>query len=338
MRKRNVLTKEIATQFLEDPGSVELYGFTEIEGEAAEFLSKHEGELDLQALITVSDNAAQSLSQHKGQLILAEIRYLSLAAANSLAKHENIIFISQTRPVIEGFQSLPLTHFPDTSDFPILVNLFGWLKGKDNTWIAPNEMNLTSENAAKLVSHFSSDQTMHLNYWFGKIGYDALEQLVPYSGSLEIAADQLKEGAYSLVSQLNARELTVDVVETCEPDELRKGFADALISFRNKLNVVLLCLSDEVRSILQHHHSYAEWGECSEPFVRVNCGTCGVSETYYLEIDESRVDFENSLSCIARNAWTESSDHGFICPDCSQYSVFLDTTPINVHMESKEDY
>lgn len=335
MKKNDVLTKEIATQFLEDPGSVELYDFTEIEGEAAEILSKHEGELDLQALITVSDNAAQSLSQHKGQLVLAEIRYLSLAAANSLAKHENILFISQTRPVIEGFQSLPLTHFPDTSDFPILVNLFGWLKGKDNTWIAPNGMNLTSENAAKLVSHFPSDQTMHLNYWFGKIGYDALEQLVPYSGSLEIAADQLKEGAYSLVSQLNARELSLDVVETCEPEELTEEFAHALISFRNKLNVVLLCLSDEVRSILQHHHSYAEWGECSEPFVRVHCGTCGVSETYHLEIDEQGVDYEDGLSCIARNSWTVSPDYGFICPECSQYEVFLNTSPIDVKMGLK---
>lgn len=335
MNNNDVLTKEIAAQFMKEPGSVELYDFTEIEGEAAEILSKHEGDLDLYALITVSDNAAQSLGQHKGQLILSEIRYLSLAAAKSLAQHDNILFISQTRPVIEGFQSLPLTHFPDTSDFPILVNLFGWVKGTRNTWIAPDGMNLTPENAAKLVSHFPSDQTMHLNYWFGKIGYDALEQLVPFSGSLIIAADQLKEGAYSLVSQLNASELTVDELETCEPEDLTKEFAHVLISFRNKLNVVLLYLSDEVRSILKHHHSYTDWGECSEPFVRVHCGTCDVSETYRLEIDEQGVDYEDGLTCIARNSWTASPDFGFICPECSRFTEFLNTTPIDVKMGLK---
>ena len=43
MSKKKVLTKEIAEEFLEDEGSVNLEEFTAIEDEAAESLSKHKG-------------------------------------------------------------------------------------------------------------------------------------------------------------------------------------------------------------------------------------------------------------------------------------------------------
>ncbi len=68
MSDENVLTKEIAEQFLADDESVDLREFTAIEDEAAESLSKHESSLYLNGLTSLSDVAAESLSKHEGYL------------------------------------------------------------------------------------------------------------------------------------------------------------------------------------------------------------------------------------------------------------------------------
>ena len=71
MSDENVLTKEIAEQFLTDEDSVDLdYEFTTIEDAAAESLSKHEGSLFLRGLTELSDAAAESLSKHEGNLYI----------------------------------------------------------------------------------------------------------------------------------------------------------------------------------------------------------------------------------------------------------------------------
>ena len=62
MSEENILTKDIAEEFLKDDQSVSLLEFTSIEDSAAESLSKHQGQLSLVGLTELSDAAAESLS------------------------------------------------------------------------------------------------------------------------------------------------------------------------------------------------------------------------------------------------------------------------------------
>lgn len=68
MSDEEVLTKEIAEQFVADEYCEDLSELTAIEDAAAESLSKHEGDLFLDALTSLSDAAAESLSKYEGDL------------------------------------------------------------------------------------------------------------------------------------------------------------------------------------------------------------------------------------------------------------------------------
>ena len=81
----NVLTKEIAEQFLADDASVDLFEFTELDDVAAESLSKDEGILFLDGLGSLPDAAAESLSKHEGWLSL-DLDNLSDSAAEVLRR------------------------------------------------------------------------------------------------------------------------------------------------------------------------------------------------------------------------------------------------------------
>lgn len=59
----NILRKEIAQQFI-DQEIDDLSSYQEIEPDAAESLSRHQGGLDLRGLTELSDAAAESLSRH----------------------------------------------------------------------------------------------------------------------------------------------------------------------------------------------------------------------------------------------------------------------------------
>jgi len=74
MTEENILTKEIAEQFLEDEDSVDLEEFTSIEDDAAETLG--EGSASL---------TANGLFQERPRLSLDGLTSLSDAAAESLA-------------------------------------------------------------------------------------------------------------------------------------------------------------------------------------------------------------------------------------------------------------
>ena len=88
------LTRQIAEQFLADDESVDLSEFTEVDDDAAESLSKHEGGLSLDGLTSLSDAAAESLSKHKGSWLgLDGLTNLSDAAAESLSKHEGRLYL-----------------------------------------------------------------------------------------------------------------------------------------------------------------------------------------------------------------------------------------------------
>ena len=95
MSHDNVLTKEIATQFLDDEDSVDLADFVAIDDEAAEVLAAREGDLSLHGLTSLSNAAAESLSKHKGQLSLRGLKNLSDAAVESLIKHEGTLALGQ---------------------------------------------------------------------------------------------------------------------------------------------------------------------------------------------------------------------------------------------------
>jgi hypothetical protein len=84
----DILTLEIAEQFLEDPDSISFGCYTSIEDAAAESLSKYQGNLNLYGLTELSDAAAESLSKYQGNLYLYGLTELSDAAAESLSKHK----------------------------------------------------------------------------------------------------------------------------------------------------------------------------------------------------------------------------------------------------------
>ena len=83
----NVLTKEIAEEWIADEDSYDLAEFEAIDDAAAESLSKHKGELHLDGLTKLSGAAAESLSKYKGDLVLSGLTELSDAVAESLSKH-----------------------------------------------------------------------------------------------------------------------------------------------------------------------------------------------------------------------------------------------------------
>jgi hypothetical protein len=89
MSEENVLTKEIAEQWVADEESVELNEFTTMEEAAAQsLLGTHGGDLSLTGLTGLSDATATSLAKHPGALYLNSLSKLSDAAAASLAKHK----------------------------------------------------------------------------------------------------------------------------------------------------------------------------------------------------------------------------------------------------------
>ena len=82
----NVLTKEIAEQFLANESSVAISEFTAIEDAAAESLSKHKYSLSLDGLTSLSDAAAESLCGYGGRLNI-DLDELPESAADILSKH-----------------------------------------------------------------------------------------------------------------------------------------------------------------------------------------------------------------------------------------------------------
>lgn len=82
----NILTKEVAQQFLDEQID-DLSSYETIEPDAAKCLRKHKGPLDLGGLIDLSDTAAQHLSKHKGNLALDGLTSLSDTTAGHLGRH-----------------------------------------------------------------------------------------------------------------------------------------------------------------------------------------------------------------------------------------------------------
>ena len=89
----DILTLEIAEQFLEDPDSISFGCYTSIEDAAAESLSKYQGNLNLYGLTELSDAAAESLSKHKGATLdLTGLTEFSDSAAEALAKYRGCLY------------------------------------------------------------------------------------------------------------------------------------------------------------------------------------------------------------------------------------------------------
>jgi hypothetical protein len=79
--EQNVLTKEIAEQFLADEDSVDTSAYTRTDDAAAPLLATHRGELHLNGLKSpISLQVAESLGAHKGQVILDEPLYPEMEA------------------------------------------------------------------------------------------------------------------------------------------------------------------------------------------------------------------------------------------------------------------
>ena len=118
MSDDNVLTKEIAEQFLADHNSVDLSEFTAIEDDAAEVLSGYEQSLYLSDVTILSDAAAESFSTHVGDLYFSGIHCLSDAAAQSLSKHQGHLDLS-------GLEELPMDAAASLGKHQGVVDLSG---------------------------------------------------------------------------------------------------------------------------------------------------------------------------------------------------------------------
>ena len=263
MTEELVLTKEIAERFVKTPDSVDLSDFTSIEDSAAEIISNYEGQLSLYGLSKLSSKSAKFLSRHKGRLLICQINHLSLSAAKFIIQHENLCFMNSEYVTIRGLRRILPLCFPDETEIPIYAKLYGWLGDPYEPYMQKLNYHLNPEDALKLARAFPTDITMYLSGWFGKIEYDALEQLVTYPGSICIAANQLAEDAYRLLSKLNASEIIIDTLVTAVPVDFSIDFATALLSFRNKIKINPDFVPDDRISILEQHASLSFKGSLS---------------------------------------------------------------------------
>jgi hypothetical protein len=86
-----VIEKAIVSKYLKDQRSYHLNKFKEIDIDAAQVLSRHNGDLELNGLISIPDDVALALSKHRGgRLSLNGLRGLSAEAYDCLKKHGKI--------------------------------------------------------------------------------------------------------------------------------------------------------------------------------------------------------------------------------------------------------
>ena len=143
MSDENVLTKEIAEQFLAGEDSVDLSEFTAIEDEAAEALAKHEGYLDLGFLTSLSDSAAESLSKHQGGLCLYGLKSLS-------STHGHLALVNHLVETADPNSQIDLCSLDDFSDE--IAEALGRYKGELILCTDENDScRHVSETAAKII-------------------------------------------------------------------------------------------------------------------------------------------------------------------------------------------
>ena len=95
MSDEKILTiKEIAKQLMAEQIELGFWGYTQLDGAAAEILSMHEGYIYLHHLTEISDAAAESLSRGGESLSLDGQTSLSDVAAESLGKHEGTLHLN----------------------------------------------------------------------------------------------------------------------------------------------------------------------------------------------------------------------------------------------------
>jgi len=97
-----VITKEIAEQFLADYDSVFLPYFTSMTEAAAESLSKHRWTLHLGGLTEISKGVATALSKHQGNLNLEGLTEISEGVAIALSKHQGELYLEGLTEISEG--------------------------------------------------------------------------------------------------------------------------------------------------------------------------------------------------------------------------------------------
>ena len=106
------LTKQIIEQYLSDPHNVRLQkwrfstqftsGFTAIDVDAAEAMTKHKGSLELQGLTSLGEGAARALSQRKGELNLNGLTSLSEGVARALSQHKGRLHLFGLTSLSDG--------------------------------------------------------------------------------------------------------------------------------------------------------------------------------------------------------------------------------------------
>ena len=137
MCEEQILTKEIANQYLMNVVGVDLSVFTRIENAASEVLSKSDEDLYLDGITNLSAATAECLSRHKGTLIdldglttlptnvakhlcryegdlrLSGLSSLSKAAARCLCKHKGILVLEGITEISDSVAEILSEHKGD---------------------------------------------------------------------------------------------------------------------------------------------------------------------------------------------------------------------------------
>jgi hypothetical protein len=109
----NVLTKEVAEEFLGNPDAVDLGGFTEIDEEAASVLCRHSGDLNLDGVTSLTPSVAAVISRFDGGMLsFGGLTTISREAAERLSSTVGSLhlYISEFDPdvqdILRGHPSL----------------------------------------------------------------------------------------------------------------------------------------------------------------------------------------------------------------------------------------
>lgn len=251
MSDEQVLTKEIAEQFLADEDSVDLSEFTTIDDDAAEVLSKYEpanswDRLKLYGLRTLSDESARSLSRlpdlwldglteltdslavilgaSPGTLHLGSLKSISIPQARHLCKARRNFFLGKL-DIVES----KMLHIISEADF-----------------LGLELDNLSDEQATAL-----STNTGELRITLTSLSSPAAEILRGHSGLLTLAGIRtLTDSVAALLSEHHG-ELSFFDLYSLQTSPGHIALAKKLVSETDDLEVSSLVeLSDEAAEIL----------------------------------------------------------------------------------------
>ena len=167
MSKPNILTREIAEEFLKNNDSLDLDKFTDIEETAAEVLAQQRGGyLALHGLKSLSDTAAKALKPLHCNLGLHGLTSLSNVAAQALAQHIHYIGLNGLKSLSDAAalalaqhkEKIDLEGLTVLSDSPGHIALAKNLVLHSRGYINLPSLTSISDSAAEVLMNFDGEK------------------------------------------------------------------------------------------------------------------------------------------------------------------------------------